>query len=229
MFFTSGLAIVSYVLLAWGLFTIAKRRGINKPWLAWIPVVNVWMLGCISDQYRQVARGQVKSKRKAMLTLAIIEYAAIVLIVALAVVWIVGLIGNADLTPLKEIDLANIGDMSINELTDVFTDLGETLAEGSMDYLKSTLWMPIVITVISLAMSGVAIALMVIQYMAYADVFASTDPGTAKLFTVLGIVLSVLGVGIVLSVLVFLNKDKDLGMPPRAAAEATNPVIDAEN
>ena len=52
MFFTSGLAIVSYVLLAWGLFTIAKRRGINKPWLAWIPVVNVWMLGCISDQYR---------------------------------------------------------------------------------------------------------------------------------------------------------------------------------
>jgi hypothetical protein len=42
-------------------------------------------------------------------------------------------------------------------------------------------------------------------------------------------VLSVLGVGIVLSVLVFLNKDKDLGMPPRAAAEATNPVIDAEN
>lgn len=229
MLYISGLGIVSYVLLAWGLFVMAKRRGIKNPWMAWLPVVNVWTLGCISDQYRQVARGQVKSKRKTLLTLTIIQFVAIIVIVALAVVWIVGLIGNTDLSPLKEIDWANIGDMSINELTDVFTEVGETLAENSEDYLRSTLWMPIVIAVVAMAMSGVAIAAMVIEYMAYADVFASSDPGTAKLFTVLGIVLSLLGVGVVLAVLVFLNKDKDLGMPPRGAAEATNPVINAEN
>lgn len=229
MIFTSALSIVSYVLLAWGLYTIAKRRGINKPWLAWIPVANIWMLGCISDQYRQVARGQVKTKRKAMLTLAIIMFAVMIIVIAFAIVWLVGLLSHMDLSAIYDKDWSNIGNMTLNEISEIFTSLGKSLNAGTEEYVMSTLWMPLVMAGLSLAMSGVAIALTVLQFMAYADVFASTDPGTAKLFTVLGIVLSLLGIGVVLSVFVFLNKDKDLGMPPRAAADAPNPVIDAEN
>ena len=62
---------VFYVLQSLGLYTIAKRRGIENPWLAWIPVANYWILGCISDQYRYVVKGQVKNKRKIMLGLSI--------------------------------------------------------------------------------------------------------------------------------------------------------------
>ena len=43
-------AVVSYILSAAGMYAIAKRRGINNAWLAWIPVASGWILGSISDQ-----------------------------------------------------------------------------------------------------------------------------------------------------------------------------------
>lgn len=64
--------IVSYVLSSIGTYTIAKRRGIHHPWLAWIPVANTWILGSISDQYQYVAKGKVRSRRKLLLILNII-------------------------------------------------------------------------------------------------------------------------------------------------------------
>ena len=62
-------ALVGYVLLALGMYTIAKRRGISNAWLAWIPFGQSWMLGCISDQYHYVTAGCEKSKRKLLLGL----------------------------------------------------------------------------------------------------------------------------------------------------------------
>lgn len=69
--FSIGLGIACYVLGSLGLYTIAKRRGISKPWLAWIPVVSVWIVGSISDQYRYVSKGQIKNKRKVLLGMEI--------------------------------------------------------------------------------------------------------------------------------------------------------------
>ena len=63
--------IATYVLKSLGMYTIAKRRGISKPWLAWVPFGQSWMLGCISDQYQMVAKGKQKSKRRLLLTLDI--------------------------------------------------------------------------------------------------------------------------------------------------------------
>ena len=67
------ISLAVYVFTALGLYTLAQRRGLRHPWLAWIPVANVWILGSLSDQYRYVVRGQVRSKRKALLTLNIIS------------------------------------------------------------------------------------------------------------------------------------------------------------
>ena len=69
---SSILGIAVYVFTALALFTIAKRRGISKAWLAWIPVADMWILGSISDQFRYVVKGEVKSKRKILLTLSLI-------------------------------------------------------------------------------------------------------------------------------------------------------------
>ena len=64
----SGLfSIACYVLSSLALYTLASRRGIRKAWLSWIPVLNVWILGSLSDQYRYVVKGQIKSKRKILL------------------------------------------------------------------------------------------------------------------------------------------------------------------
>ncbi|MCX7708596.1 MAG: hypothetical protein N2484_01975 [Clostridia bacterium] len=38
------IGIVAYVLMALGLYTMAKNRGIENPWLAWIPIANLYIL-----------------------------------------------------------------------------------------------------------------------------------------------------------------------------------------
>ena len=42
-------AIAVYVLRAIGLYTMAKRRGLANPWLAWIPVADQFLLGAVAD------------------------------------------------------------------------------------------------------------------------------------------------------------------------------------
>ena len=76
------MAIAAYVFMSIGLYAIAKKRCIRRPWLAWIPVANMWLLGCISDQCRYVTRNQERSRRKRMLTLAIIQFADLLLVIA---------------------------------------------------------------------------------------------------------------------------------------------------
>lgn len=64
-------AIVCYVFQSIGLYTIAKRRGIANPWLAWLPVGYYWIAGSIADQYRYVTEGSVKNRRTILLALSI--------------------------------------------------------------------------------------------------------------------------------------------------------------
>ncbi len=75
--------VLTYVLQGLGLSAIAKRRGINNPWLAWVPIGNGWMLGCISDQYQYVVKRQEKSKRKLLLGLGIATIVAAVVMGAI--------------------------------------------------------------------------------------------------------------------------------------------------
>ncbi len=90
---TIGVAVAVYVIKALSLSSIAGRRGIRHPWLAWLPIGEMWILGCISDQYRYVALGQVKNKRKILLVLSILMYAALVGILVLLVNLMVQTIG----------------------------------------------------------------------------------------------------------------------------------------
>lgn len=71
LFLTLVAGVAFYVLQAISFYTIAKRRGIRNPWLAWIPVGNNWILGSISDQYQYVKNGKVKNRRKILLGLSI--------------------------------------------------------------------------------------------------------------------------------------------------------------
>ena len=81
--------IATYVLTAFALYTVAQRRGLNRPWLAWIPVVNCWVLGSLSDQYRYVKQGKVKNKRK---WLPILECLMLVLVLVTIVLMVVNIL-----------------------------------------------------------------------------------------------------------------------------------------
>ncbi|MBQ3193551.1 MAG: hypothetical protein IJB59_08305 [Oscillospiraceae bacterium] len=75
----------SYVLSALAIYVIARRRGLHNPWLAWVPVVNVWLLGSLSDQYRYVVRGEIRSRRKWLLMLSVLMSALTTAVLAMAV------------------------------------------------------------------------------------------------------------------------------------------------
>lgn len=100
---TGLFGIVTYVLTALAIYTISSRRGLHKPWLAWIPVANVWLLGSLSDQYRYVVKGENKSKRKWLLILHILQVVLATLAVVLILV-LVGILINRD--PSDSIGLA---------------------------------------------------------------------------------------------------------------------------
>lgn len=68
------ISIVLYVFRSVGCYHIAKRRGIHNPWLAWVPVAQLWILGCISDQYQYVVRGKIRNRRKILLGLSIASF-----------------------------------------------------------------------------------------------------------------------------------------------------------
>lgn len=68
VFLLIGLALL--VVRSFGLYVMAKRRGLRRPWLVWIPVAESWIIGSISDQYRYLVKGEYQSRRKILLGLA---------------------------------------------------------------------------------------------------------------------------------------------------------------
>ena len=74
-----GISLVCYVLLALGLWKIARKRGIRNPWLAWIPVANVWLEGSIADAYHKRFEGR---KTHYALLMTVFTVAAGILLVA---------------------------------------------------------------------------------------------------------------------------------------------------
>lgn len=162
-----------YVMQSLGLYKVSVRRGIKKPWLAWIPIGNLWILGCISDQYQYVVKGKVKNKRKALLILNVFMYVLLAALVVLYVALIVVIFESQN-------------------------PMGKDFA----------LLMGIV--PVSLAMSGISIAVTVIQYIALYDLFASCDPENKVLYLVLSIL-----VPITQPIFMLVCRNKDLGMPPR--------------
>ena len=173
-----GIAV--YVLTALAFYTIADRRGLKNPWLAWIPVANLWLLGSISDQYRYVVKGEFKSKRKILLMLGIASMVVGIvifgLITSLAITGISGAMGG------------------ISEEQMVSQLMGRAIGMVG-------LFVP---------MMGIAIAQMVIRYMALYDVYKSMDPSNCVMFLVLSILFSFTE-----PFFLFFNRNKDEGMPPR--------------
>ncbi len=91
---TGLFGIAAYILTAIAIYTAASRRNLDKPWLAWIPVINIWLLGSLSDQYQYVVKGENKSKRKWLIILSILKASMVLMLVILGLVTAGSLIAN---------------------------------------------------------------------------------------------------------------------------------------
>ncbi len=62
--------LASYIMNAVALSRLASRRGIKRPWLAWIPVGTDWIIGSIVDEYDE--RNGIKRKWRVVLLVLLI-------------------------------------------------------------------------------------------------------------------------------------------------------------
>ena len=155
------LSIASYVLTALALYTIARRRGLKNPWLAWIPVADSWLLGSLSDQYRYVVKGEHKSKRKILLFFRVL----------ITIMWI-SLMGLLVRLCFHAVGSAFWG--SIND-----------------DQIFQILHQALNLLVVFLPLIGISIAYAVFRYMALYDIYKSLDPANSVLFLVLSVLFGV--------------------------------------
>ena len=156
-----ALMIAAYVLRSIGLYTIAKRRGISNPWLAWIPVAWVWILGSISDQFRYVTKAQVKNKRTTLLVMNLIQTVA-----STAMMVVIG---------IAFAELVSMGIVSADE---------EALMTEAMILVFKFM-------ALGLVLGGIALATAIIHYIAMYDLYLSVNPANAVLFLVLSIFFGV--------------------------------------
>ena len=180
------MSLATYVLTALALQTIAKRRGIHHPWLAWIPVANAWLLGCIADQFRYVSKGEVKSRRKVLLGLQIAQAVLSIALIVLCLVMVVQLFAAG-------------------------LDYTETLTESAAQAVLAVLVGPVVaMLLMALPMLVVSIVYLVFYYICLHDIYKSCEPGNATLYLVLSILIQVTQ-----PVFLFICRNKDQGMPQR--------------
>ncbi|MDO5545138.1 MAG: hypothetical protein Q4F81_04860 [Eubacteriales bacterium] len=155
------LSIATYVLTALALYTIAKRRGLKNPWLAWIPIADCWLIGSLSDQYQYVVNGQHKSKRKLLLFFRILTAVMWFSLVGLLVSLCVHAVGSIMWGPTLDASLPSIMHQAANLLC---------------------LCLPLI---------GISIAYAVLRYMALYDIYKSLDPANCVLFLVLNILFGI--------------------------------------
>ena len=156
-----ALMIAAYVLRSIALYAIAKRRGISNPWLAWIPVAWVWILGSISDQFRYVTKAQVKNKRTTLLVMNLIQTVA-----STAMMVVIG---------IAFAELVNMGIIGFEE---------EELMTEAMILVFKFMGM-------ALVLGGIALATAIIHYIAMYDLYLSVNPANAVLFLILSIFIGI--------------------------------------
>ena len=159
---SSLMSIAVYIFTALSLYSIAKRREIRHPWMAWVPVVNCWLLGSIADQYRYVAKGETKNKRKVLLILNIISTVLVIVFFVMFFAVMFGLVMEVTTFSMDEEEL----------LMSVMGSLG-----GMM--------------VMILPLCAVSIAYSIIYYMALYDIYESCDPSNKVLYLVVGIFVGI--------------------------------------
>ena len=151
-------AVIAYILGSKGLYAIAVRRGIKNPWMAWVPIVSNWTLGCLSDQYATRKYGQDPNLRKKLLIFSIITQSSAMSTSAF---------GSFNLN-------LNLGDsISMPELPESVQTVAVVLL--------------VLMVMFCIAMAVLTVIQTVYQYKAYYNLYASCRPEKAVLFLVLSI------------------------------------------
>lgn len=158
---TNLISLLSYVLTAYSFYSIAKRRGISCAWLAWVPVIQLWVVAAISDDYQKKTKNAVTKRRKIVLWLLALE---VVFVFAVLIA-----IGGAILGILQA---------------------GYHYYEDIWDWIALFGGIGGLILTLALA-GGLQIIKKVVEYFALYDVYSSCDPSNALLFVLVNVFVAI--------------------------------------
>ena len=162
-FLSFGVAIFAYVFTAISLYCIAQRRGIKNPWMAWVPVLNCWILGSISDQYRYVVKHQVRNRRKILVALEVLKAVGVTVALVMTVVVGVQMIMN-----IQHMEMMSEEQIVLAVLRKFIPSL-------------CALGLVMLVTLITVVFTALS----------YYDLFASCEPENKVLYLVLGLLISI--------------------------------------
>lgn len=212
--FSIAMAIAAYVLQGLGLYTIAKRRGLNRPWLAWVPVANDWILGAVADHYRKTVHKKKTNKRMILLGLNIAELVLAVLCMILFIIAVTNLFSMPEAnTP--EMYNAAIEEFEYNFYQEAAMIFGVIIAGFGLMLLCL---LPVLILTVILG---------VFRWMAIWDVFHSCDPRNAQVYFLVSFLLGIFKISGLESIFMVacMNKDEGMVVP---TSEATASFIPEE-
>ena len=161
MIYLSRLAMVAfYVLEGIGLSAMAKRRGIENSWLAWVPFASTWLLGKISDKYREKVTGEDPNLRKDLLIQRILLQATVLAFLGAFLLWYFGILFGVVISEAAGMNM-------------------EALLGFMMPVFVILLLMIFVVYLV------IAVIYCISQYKALFDIYRTSDPKTSTLFFVL--------------------------------------------
>lgn len=202
-----SLGALLYTLFAVSLWQIAKRRGINKHWLALFPVGNLWVLGSIADHYRSL-QGKTKNRRK---VLRIIGVTALVLTAALIILAVCGttdVISRAPSVKISNEQLQQMENMTADERSTLIMGLMIQSVSADPALVEYVRGCAVAGAVMLVCLLGVSLVGVVIGRIAAYDVLCSCDPGNAVFMTVLCCAFPP-----AMPMMIFLLHKKDMGLP----------------
>ncbi len=166
-----GLAV--YILNAVAFYALAKNRGYNRPWLAWIPIASDYLKGAIADDINY--RNGKSSKLRVWLLIASI--------VAKVGVSVYGVFQSL---------------YSINMMRSLFGSMGNM--GGYAQFFNQSTELSLILSLVSLLFSALTIGYAVFYYITMYRVFMDYVPTNAVLFLVLSIIFNIVEPFLALSI-----------------------------
>lgn len=221
------LSVVLYAVQAIGLQTIANRRGIRFGWLAWVPLVSLWVLGAIADDFMQKARGK-RCKMRGILP-GLVAVMLVLSVVMLAMSFTTFIQPLEGVVSIEEMVDAYYGMAQTDSVSHMYESVDNNAMEQLVAKLEAALTDDVVdemyrslplFLLVSFGMLAVSVAGLVVELVCWYRVFASCDPANKWVFLVLSALFGAQ------AVFVFACRRKDLGMVPpgNALPESDTPA-----
>jgi len=202
------LGIAAYVLFALGLYALAKHRAIDRPWLAWLPIGNLWILGCLADQYRKIVLGKEKTNSKDRLFwINVVAAGLLIAIIVLVAVGLSYITENAPIMSVSSDVLKELEGLSGDKLSEGYLRLMAEMISTDEDLARTVNIGLIGFSILAIMLTVAVVNLAVEKYKALYFLYASCLPKHAVWFLVVSIVLGVE------AVFVFVCRKQNQGMP----------------